>query len=152
VAERKLAGIKLGDMAEVRLVTGQTATGRIRYVSKSASQTTRTYRVEVEIANTNGAIPDGITAEVSIPVTPTPSTRVPRSALIFSSKGELGVRTVTTEGTVGFHAVHVVEDDQAFMWVGGVPHATRVITQGQDFVREGQRVDAVPAPELTAVR
>jgi len=152
VAERKLAGIKLGDMAEVRLVTGQTATGRIRYVSKSASQTTRTYRVEVEIANPDGAIPDGITAEVSIPVTPTPSTRVPRSALIFSSKGELGVRIVTVEGTVGFHAVHVVEDDQAFMWVGGVPNATRVITQGQDFVREGQRVDAVLAPELTAVR
>ena len=152
VAERKLAGIKLGDMAEVRLVTGQTATGRIRYVSKSASQTTRTYRVEVEIANPDGAIPDGITAEVSIPVTPTPSTRVPRSALIFSSKGELGVRTVTAEGTVGFHAVNVVEDDQAFMWVGGVPNATRVITQGQDFVREGQRVDAVLAPELTAVR
>jgi len=152
VAERKLAGIKLGDMAEVRLVTGQTATGRIRYVSKSASQTTRTYRVEVEIANPDGAIPDGITAEVSIPVTPTPSTRVPRSALIFSSKGELGVRAVTTGGTVGFHAVNVVEDDQAFMWVAGVPNATRVITQGQDFVREGQRVDAVLAPELTAVR
>ena len=34
VAERKLAGVKVGDLAEVRLVTGQTATGKIRFVSK----------------------------------------------------------------------------------------------------------------------
>ena len=28
------------------------------------------------------------------------------------------------------------------MWVGGVPDGARVIVQGQDFVREGQTVDA----------
>ena len=54
VSERKLAGIKVGERAEVRLITGQTVTGRVRYVAKSASPTTRTYRVEVEIANPDG--------------------------------------------------------------------------------------------------
>jgi multidrug efflux system membrane fusion protein len=152
VAERKLGGIKIGDSADVRLVTGQSATGKVRYVSKSASQTTRTYRVEVEIKNPDGAIPDGITAEVTIPVAPTPATRVPRSALTFSSKGELGVRTVSAEKIVGFVPISVVEDDQAFMWVGGIPAGTQVIVQGQDFVREGQRVEATPAAEQTAVR
>jgi len=152
VAERKVASIKLGDTADVRLVTGQMATGRVRYVSRSASQTTRTYRVEVEMKNPDGAIPDGITAEVTIPVAPMPATRVPRSALTFSSKGELGVRTVSAEKIVGFLPISVVEDDQAFMWVGGVPTGTNVIVQGQDFVREGQRVDSVPAPEQTAIR
>jgi multidrug efflux system membrane fusion protein len=152
VAERKLAGVKLGDNADVRLVTGQTATGHVRYVAKSASQTTRTYRVEVEIKNPDGAIPDGITAEVTIPVAPTPATRVPRSALTFSSKGELGVRTVSAEKIVGFLPIGVVEDDQAFMWVSGIPAGANVIVQGQDFVREGQRVEAVPTAEQTAVR
>ena len=149
VSERRLHGIKVGDTAEVRLVTGQTATGQIRFVSKSASQTTRTYRVEVEIKNPDGAIPDGITAEVSIPMTPTPATRVPRSALTFSSKGELGVRTVADSGVVAFQPVSTVEDDQAFIFVAGIPDRTRVIVQGQDFVREGQRVEAVAA--VTAV-
>jgi membrane fusion protein, multidrug efflux system len=147
VSERKLAGIQLGGPAEVRLVTGQTVTGRVRFISKSASPTTRTYRVEVEIDNADNSIPDGITAEVRIPVAPTPATRVPRSALIFSSKGELGVRTVMADSTVGFHAVNVIEDEQAFMWVGGVPNGARVIAQGQDFVREGQRVEVMPAGE-----
>src|SRR5262245_33641050 len=49
VAERKRAGINAGEDAEVRLVTGETASGKVRFVAKSASQTTRTYRVEIEI-------------------------------------------------------------------------------------------------------
>ncbi len=38
------------------------------------------------------------------------------------------------------------------MWVGGIPNGARVIVQGQDFVREGQRVEAVPAAEQSARR
>lgn len=146
VSERRLGGVKPGHEANVRLVSGETVTGRVRYVSKTASATTRTYRVEVEIDNSSGSIPDGITAEVTIPLAPVPATRVPRSALTFSSRGELGVRTVGKDETVGFAPVTVVEDDQAFMWVGGVPDGSRVIVQGQDFVREGIKVAATPAP------
>lgn len=152
VSERKLAGIKVGDRAEARLVTGQTAVGRIRYVSKTASQTTRTYRVEVEIPNADGTIPDGITAEVAIPLAPAPAARIPRSALTFSSKGELGVRTVNGDGIVGFVPIAVVEDELAYMWISGVPNGTNVIVEGQDFVREGQHVEAVPAAEQAAAR
>src|SRR5436190_145303 len=65
VAERKLASVKIGDEAEVRLVTGVTARGKVRYVAKTASQTTRTYRVEIELPNHDLSIPDGITAEIS---------------------------------------------------------------------------------------
>ena len=52
--------------------------------------------------NADGAIPDGITAEVALPLAPVPATRVPRSALTFSSAGELGVRVVDDDGIVGF--------------------------------------------------
>ena len=70
---------------QVRLVTGEIARGTIRFVAKTASPTTRTYRVEIELPNADGKIPDGITAEVSVPLSPVPATRVPRSALTFSS-------------------------------------------------------------------
>jgi membrane fusion protein, multidrug efflux system len=150
VAERKLAGIRVGDPADVRLVTGEYASGRIRFVAKTASQNTRTYRVEIELPNADGRIPDGITAEVALPLAPVMATRIPRSALTFSSAGEIGVRTVAAGDTVGFTAVQVVEDEQSFMWVAGIPDGARVIVQGQDFVREGQKVDPVMAAELTA--
>src|SRR5712691_6041166 len=105
VSERKLAGIKLGEEAEVHLVTGETFRGKVRFVSKTASQTKRTYRVE----------------------------------------GEIGVRAGNEEGVVGFVPVRVAEDEQTFMWVTGIPDSARVIVQGQDFVREGQKVETVVA-------
>lgn len=152
VAERKLAGVKLGEQAEIRLVTGATATGKVRYVSKTASPTTRTYRVDVEIPNADGAIPDGITAEVSIVLAAVPSARVPRSALTFSSIGQLGVRVVDEANKVVFVPVTVVEDEQQIMWVGGITDGARVIVAGQDFVREGQVVEAVEVTESDAAK
>ncbi len=142
-AERNLGGIKVGAPAEIRLVTGQKVSGRVRFVSKSAAAATRTYRVEVEIPNADGTIPDGITAEVALRMEPQPATRVSRSALTFSSSGALGIRAVDSADAVQFVPVSVIEDDQADMWVSGVAEGTRVIVQGQDFVREGQKVQPV---------
>jgi len=150
VSERRRHGVKLGQMAEIRLVSGQTAKGKVRFVSPSASQTTRTYRVEIEVPNADFSIPDGITAEVSIPIDAMPATRIPRSALTYSSAGQLGVRIVNAEGVVEFAAITILEDDQSFMWVGGLTDGARLIVQGQDFVREGQKVDAVSVAPQTA--
>ena len=132
----------------MHLVTGETFRGKVRFVSKTASQTTRTYRVEVELANPTGAIPDGITAEVLLAQAAVAATRIPRSALTISSSGDIGVRAVNEEGVVGFVPVRVAEDEQTFMWVTGIPDSARVIVQGQDFVREGQKVDTVVAGDL----
>ena len=98
--------------------------------------------------NPAGSIPDGITAEVAIPLAPVTAARVPRSALTLASTGDVGVRAVNEGGQVAFIPVSVIEDDHTSMWVEGIPDGTRVIIQGQDFVREGQRVDAVMAPAV----
>jgi multidrug efflux system membrane fusion protein len=144
VSERKLGGVKVGGMAKIKLVDGQTAQGRVRYVSKSASATTRTYRVEVAIDNPDGAIPDGITCEVMLSLAPVEAVRLPRSSLTFSSAGELGVRVVNDAGVVAFVPVQVLADGQTQMWVDGISGGSKVIVQGQDFVREGQKVAPVP--------
>jgi multidrug efflux system membrane fusion protein len=74
-----------------------------------------------------------------------PSARVPRSALTFSAEGKLGVRAVDGEGKVSFVPVMVVEDGESQLWVAGIAPELRVIVQGQDFVKEGELVEAVPA-------
>jgi multidrug efflux system membrane fusion protein len=150
VSERKLGGVKLGGEAKIKLVDGQTAKGRVRFVSKSASATTRTYRVEVAIDNADGAIPDGITCEVQLALAAVQAVRVPRSSLTFSSAGELGVRVVDDQDTVAFVPVQVLADGQVQMWVDGIASGSRVIVQGQDFVREGQRVTPVPYQAASA--
>ncbi len=145
VSERKLAGIKVGETTEVRLVTNQTVKGRVRFVSNSASATTRTYRVEVEMPNADHKIPDGITAEVVVSLKAVPATKVPRSALTISSAGDIGVRVVDDADKVQFVPVGIVEDQQDTMWLSGIADGARIILRGQDFVREGQKVATIDA-------
>ena len=145
VAERQLGDIKLGDAATVELITGQTATGEIRFISPSASEGTRTYRVEAALHNANGAIPDGVTAEIAFRLAPVESVRIPRSALTFSTAGELSVRTVDAGGEVASVPVSIVEDAREEIWVSGPEDGARVIVQGQDFVKDGQKVEPVEA-------
>ncbi|MBA3519120.1 MAG: efflux RND transporter periplasmic adaptor subunit [Rhizobiales bacterium] len=143
VAERQLAGLKVGDSASVKLVTGETAEGAIRFISPTASEGTRTYRLEVELDNRSGAIRDGITAEVELRLAAADAVRIPRSALTFSAEGQLSVRTVSAEGAVGSVPVRIVEDGREEIWVAGPRSGDQVIVQGQDFVKDGQRVEAV---------
>jgi len=124
----------------------------VRYVAKSASPTTRTYRVEVEMANADGKIPDGITSEVVLSLAPVPAAQVARSALTISSTGDVGLRVVEGGDKVAFVPVHVIDDGQEKMWVSGLPESARVIVRGQDFVREGQVVAATPVNEQSASR
>jgi membrane fusion protein, multidrug efflux system len=143
VAERQLGQIKVGDTAGVHLVTGQVATGKVRYVSPTASAGTRTYRVEVALDNADHAIADGVTAQVAFKLAPAPAMRVPRSALTFSASGELSVRTVDDTGVVVSVPVTIVEDAHDALWLTGPKDGARVIVRGQDFVKDGQHVEPV---------
>ncbi|MBK8007839.1 MAG: efflux RND transporter periplasmic adaptor subunit [Rhizobiales bacterium] len=147
VSEKKLSGVRMGEEAELRLVSGEVVKGKVRYISKSAAATTRTYRVDIEAPNPGNKIPDGITTEVAILMAQLKATKVPRSALTFSAQGKLGVRAVNAENKVVFIPIELVDDEQQSMWVKGIADGTRVIVQGQDFVREDQIVEAVAATD-----
>lgn len=147
ISERRLGSVREGDRAEVKLVTGQSYQGQVRFVSNRASPQTRTYRVDVGLPNPDRKIPDGVTAEVSLWLAAVPATRVPRSVLTFSAEGRLGVRAVNAEDIVMFIPVDLVEDESQYLWVSGIPNGTRLIVQGQDFVKEGQKVEPVPATQ-----
>ena len=145
VSERRIGGIKTGDLAQVRLANGVEGKGEVRFVSSRAATQTRTYRVDLSIANKDGMIPDGITAEVALKLAAVPASRIPRSALTFAADGQLGVRLVDAASVVQFMPVALVEDEGQFIWVSGLSDRANLIVQGQDFVKEGQRVIAHPA-------
>ncbi|MEI9932290.1 MAG: HlyD family efflux transporter periplasmic adaptor subunit [Rhizomicrobium sp.] len=49
VSEHEVGQIKIGDPANATLVTGETVSGKVRFVADRADATTRTFRVEVEL-------------------------------------------------------------------------------------------------------
>jgi len=150
VAERQIGEIKVGDTANAHLVTGQTATGKVRYVSSTATGGTRTYRVEVALDNSDRAIADGVTAEVEFKLAPKPAVRVPRSALTFSSAGELSVRTVGPDNVVASVTVKILEDAHDELWLSGPEDGAKVIVRGQDFVKDGQHVQPIDVGNMPA--
>jgi multidrug efflux system membrane fusion protein len=145
ISERDLGYIKVGDRASVRLVSGQITEGTVRYVSRDASSATRTFRVEVAIPNADGAIPAGMTAEITLSAQPTDAVLLPRSVVTLGDKGDLGIRAVDKDNKVVFFPIDLVDDTPKGLVLGGIPADARVIVAGQELVTEGDTVQPVEA-------
>ncbi len=143
VSETQVERLSVGAPAEVRLADGRTLEGRIRFVAATANETTRTFRVEVEISDPQGEIRDGLSARVRVPVREVTAHRVPSSVFVLANDGRLGLRSVDETGHVRFHAVRMLEDQNGAVWVAGLPRRVRLITVGQDFVQDGEEVEPV---------
>ncbi len=76
--------------------------------------------------------------------------RIPSSVISLDDKGVIGVRTVDADSRVRFDAVQLVDDTPDGLWVAGLPQTVKLITVGQDYVIEGQKVEAIPAATLGA--
>lgn len=148
VAEKDVAKISAGDRGVARLATGEIVEGTVRLVAKSADAQTRTFDVELEVPNPDGALRDGVTAEFVIHAARRDAHRVPRAALTLDDAGVLGVRTVDADGVVSFRRVSVLGEDNTGVWVAGVEGTVNLITRGQEYVKPGQKV-IVAAPETT---
>lgn len=149
INESDLAIAKVGNEADIRLVSGEIATGTIRYISRQAQDSTRTFTVEIEVPNPDFSIPAGMTAEIVLRGDAVLATPVPRSVVTLNSDGELGIQTLDDENRVVFSAIDIVDDSTDALILGGVPENARLVVAGQNLVKEGQIVDPVDAdPEL----
>ncbi|MBX2831357.1 MAG: efflux RND transporter periplasmic adaptor subunit [Rhodospirillales bacterium] len=143
VPEHSISAIELGQLANVTLQDGANHHGIVRYTARVSDNNTRTFRVEVEIDNTNLAIPDGITAELQIPVGTKRAHQVAPSVLTLNDEGQLGVRAVIDENKVAFLPVDLQGGSRERIWIGGLPQEFELIVVGHDWVKEGAIVDVV---------
>jgi multidrug efflux system membrane fusion protein len=139
VSEQDVGGISLGDPATVKLVTGENVTGKVSFVADRADQMTRAFRIEVELANPDARLRDGVSAEINIAVKKVKAHHVSPGILVLSDKGAVGVRVVQN-GIVAFMPVRVLSEDPTGAWITGLPDTVNVIIVGQEFVNDGQRV------------
>jgi multidrug efflux system membrane fusion protein len=149
VTEREIAGVRAGAAGEAVLPGGRVVAGKIVFVSAMADETTRTFRVELEIANADGVVAEGLTTEIRIPTGMTRAHVINLSLLTLADDGRVGVKAVDEEGTVRFLPVTVLGNvDPGTVWVEGLPERVRLITVGQEFVKDGEKVEAVPTTPL----
>jgi len=140
VPETEVNRVELGTLAGAELATGERITGQVTFLSRSADPTTRTFEVEITVANDDLSIRDGQTADIAISSAGAVAHKVPQSALTLNNAGVLGVRTVNQDNVVDFVAVELLRDSVDGVWLGGLPETVDVIVVGQDFVTQGVSV------------
>jgi multidrug efflux system membrane fusion protein len=152
IAEYEAHFVEKGESGSAKLASGQTVHGTIRYIAPVADEATRTFNVELEIDNTDGALRAGMTAELIIPAETLFAQKISPSLLTLDDEGNLGVKTVNESGIVEFHVADVAVSSSDGVWIAGLPFSATIITVGQGFVSEGVVVEAVPEDEIeTAV-
>jgi multidrug efflux system membrane fusion protein len=140
VPEAKIKDIFEGLQVKIDLITDETISSNLTFVSKSASPATRTFRVEAEFENVTGAVRDGITGTMHISTQPILAHKITASVLLLTDEGNIGVRTVNSDSRVEFHSIKIIKDTADGLWVSGIPQFSNLIVQGQGFVENGQTV------------
>ena len=140
VAENQVSSVTVGSRGTARLATGETVTGMVRYIAETPNAATRTFRLELDVANKDLLLRDGISAELDLEAGDVLATRIPQSVLTLGDNGKLGVRVVDN-GRVAFREVTVIADDRNGALVTGLSVIEKVIVQGGEYTRDGREVD-----------
>jgi multidrug efflux system membrane fusion protein len=152
VAESDIGRLSQGQPGSARLVTGREISGTVSYIAPVADGVTRTFAVKVSFPNPDGAVPEGMTAEVRLPLESTRAHHISPALLALDDEGRMGVKLVDADNRVVFHPVMVGRDGASAdgLWVEGLPDPATLIIVGQEFVRAGQRVEPVDTETIEA--
>ncbi len=149
-SQQSLSQLKIGQPLSVELITGESLTGKLTFISSIADSQTRSFTVEARVDNHSGSIAAGVSASMHIPVEQVQATFISPSTLSLGLEGELGVKSVDDNNVVQFLPIELVSTSLDGAWVSGIPAQTRVITLGQGFVNVGESVDPIESAETTA--
>lgn len=140
VSETRVASLETGIRGMVTLATGETVTGVVRYIARTADEQTRTYRIELDIPNPQHTIRAGMTTLVKLPLATVPSHFLSPSILSLDDSGTLGVKIISEEMTVRFLPVTIISAEADGYHVAGLPEQVTLITVGHEFVTDGEAV------------
>lgn len=141
ISETEVEKIAIGDAAKIRFLSDRTASGNVKFISRSADSNTRTFRIELLLANSDLTIRDGLAAEAFIATDNEMAHLLPQSVLTLNDDGRLGVRIVN-ENVARFFAVSIIRDTTNGVWVTGLPEQIDVIILGHEYVIDGTPVEA----------
>lgn len=141
VSEKEINFVKVGAKAGAELISGKKVEGVVSFVSTSANKGTRSFRVEIDVKNSDRSIRDGVSAQIEIEGDTILAHRISPSILMLGEAGELGIRTVNEENQVEFKKIEILEDSMEGIWISGLPRNIRIITIGQEYVFQGQIVN-----------
>lgn len=144
IPQHRESEVAEGQSARVTFLDGQVRTGEVRYLSATADAQTRTFTARVRVDNPDRDLPAGTSVTVDIPVEEVQAHPVSPALVSQDGDGKLGVHVAVEEGgelRARFMPVNPVRADASRVWVTGLPERVRLISLGQGFVRDGDRIE-----------
>lgn len=143
VSQQAITQLQLGQTVSVKLLNGKQTQGTLSYISQLGEGETQSFRIEATIDNSNYTLNAGITAEIHIETGVKRAHFVVPSAFSLRDDGQIGLKSVDTKNNVVFYPIELIKKEADGVWVSGLPERVNIITLGQGFVHEGERVIAV---------
>lgn len=143
VSEDVIGYLQVGQPGSVTLIDNEIRDGVIRYIAGEADEQTRTYTVELLVANPGGRLIAGASAQMRLPLETVSAHELEPATLTLNREGKFGIKIVDAENRVHFHEADIVRNQDEKVWLSGLPDTIRVITIGQDFVSAGDYVEVV---------
>ena len=137
--ETQVSKIEVNTTAGARLISGDTVSGTVSFISRSADPTTRTFLVETTVPNENYEIREGSTADIYISLAGAKGHLLPQSSLTLNSSGVLGVR-IALNYKAKFIPINIIRDAEEGVWVTGLPNSVDVIIVGQEYVTDNSNI------------
>lgn len=150
VAETDVVKLRLGDRALAEFSSESPIQATISYIAHQASPNTRSYRVEATLQNPEMLLRAGMSGRLKINQPPIQAHLVPASSILLDATGSPVVRTILNEGYVAQSRVSLIGETDRGVWVKGLPESIDLITTGQNYVAEGELVEASSRFQLTA--
>lgn len=143
VSEQDVVDLQIDQEAIGYLRDGAIVSGPVTFIGQVNDPATRTYAVEIQLDNANGALRSGITTEIRVPVERILAQKVSPALLALDDAGLIGIRTINDDYAVEFHLVNILKDAPDGVWVTGLPQRVGVITVGQELVTAGEIVNPI---------
>jgi multidrug efflux system membrane fusion protein len=140
VTEKNVTQVSIGEDIRISFLNNEEISGKLTYVSKSSNPSTRTYKIEASFENKDADVREGLTANIKIPLQDVKAHLVPSYLLSLDDDGNLGLKIIQDDA-VKFILIEIIEDSSEGLWVKGLPANTTLITVGQEYVIDGQKVE-----------
>ena len=139
-ARRKLSeGLKVNiDFGE-----GLSRDGVVSNVATEVDSVTKTYAIEISVANKDNKIVEGMAASVAFEVDKIKAHFIQAAYIVLNEEEELGVMVVDErdgKSKARFVEVLLISDTQDGIWVDGLTGDVKIITDGNYYVKDGDRI------------
>ena len=118
--------------------------GHIHYISRTADELTRNFKVQIKLKNPENKIISGLSSEVEIGTTSEDAFFISSSLISLDNKGILGVKVII-EKKVHFLPVEILSDMGNGYWIKIKKESYRnqvlIITQGNEYVMDGEEIN-----------